>query len=227
VSLTVTDTGIGMTEAVRKRIFEPFFTTKGEQGNGLGLSVTFGIIKRYGGEISVESSLGRGSTFVVRLPAGASAEASDVTNLSLAPASPSDSPSAVLAPLSQVESAMERSLRILVIEDEESIRRFLASGLSQLGHRPHVAATGEEGLAAIAEESFDVVITDFGLPGLSGAAVAKSIAQCSPGTPVLLLTGWSDQLRDEADPLEGVTEILGKPITLRTLAGSLAAVCPA
>jgi signal transduction histidine kinase/CheY-like chemotaxis protein len=224
VLLTVTDTGIGMSDPVRKRIFEPFFTTKGERGNGLGLSVTFGIIQRYGGEINVDSVAGKGSTFVVRLPVGgATAMPSETPEIDFSKDSrPADN-------LDSAESGLDtpRSLRILVIEDEESIRRFLASGLSQLGHRPHTVPNGEEGLAAIAEEPFDVVITDFGLPGLTGAAVAKSIAQCAPGTPVLLLTGWSDQLRDEADPFEGVTEILGKPITLRALAGSLAAACPA
>jgi CheY-like chemotaxis protein len=103
----------------------------------------------------------------------------------------------------------------------------LSTGLTQLGHRPRLAADAHEGLAAFADERFDLVLTDFGLPGLNGEEVARTISRQSPGTPVVLLTGWSDELKGEAHPLEGVAQILGKPITLSTLATSLAAICPA
>ncbi len=206
VYMAVRDTGIGICHSVRHRLFEPFFTTKGERGNGLGLSVTFGIVQRYGGEILVESEVGRGSVFTVRLPVAPD------------PAAPPAETTASATPEA-------KGLRILVIEDEESIRRFLAMGLTQLGHRPRITADGQEGLAAFAEERFDVVLTDLGLPGISGEEVARSVARRSPQTPVVLLTGWSEQLKAEAGPLEGVRHILGKPITLNTLATTLAAVC--
>jgi signal transduction histidine kinase len=223
VFLSVSDTGVGMSEAIRRRLFEPFFTTKGERGNGLGLSVAFGIIQRHGGEILVESELDRGSSFCIRLPV--TSDDPDGGPACVNGSSPADSK--FPGPLAGELPLPPKRLRVLVIEDEESIRRFLATGLTQLGHNPRVTADAEEGLTAFAEEHFDVVLTDLGLPGLSGEEVARTVGQRSPGTPVVLLTGWSNQLKDEAQPLEGVTCILGKPVSLRNLADTLTAVCQA
>jgi CheY-like chemotaxis protein len=258
--LSVGDTGTGMSPSTRRRLFEPFFTTKGERGNGLGLSVTFGIVQRYGGEITVESELGRGSRFIVRLPlkfreqersgtreqpnlVGALSKRNTTLTASAMPAAPGRICPAVLPPVAVTQEeapvsplvemagvdmsafANPKSLHILVIEDEESIRRFLTKALIQLGHSSRTTADAKEGLAAFSEERFDLVFTDLGLPGVSGEEVARTIAAKSPATPVILLTGWSDQLKDEAQPLIGVTHILGKPITLSTLSSVLAAVC--
>jgi signal transduction histidine kinase len=204
VFLEVQDTGVGINEAARRRLFEPFFTTKGERGNGLGLSVSFGIVRRHGGEITVDSQVGRGSTFTVRLPAAAKPGAQDPDEVT------------TVAPVQSNEG-----LRILVIEDEESIRRFLGMALRQLGHRPRLTADGAEGLAAFAEEHFDVVLTDLGLPEVSGEEVARRVA----GTvPIVLLTGWADQLRAEVGTIEGVSYLLSKPVTMANLAASLTAV---
>ena len=103
----------------------------------------------------------------------------------------------------------------------------MASGLKHLGHRPRLTADAQEGLTAFADEHFDVVLTDLGLPGASGEEVARAVARTSPGTPVVLLTGWSDQLRNEGHAPEGVTRILGKPVLLNTLAATLSAICQA
>ncbi len=207
VFLSVQDTGVGIPEAVRQRLFEPFFTTKGDRGTGLGLSVVFGIVRRHGGEITVESQVRRGSTFTVRLPPVLGSHAPALVEHRLRP-----------------PAAASRSLRVLVVEDEESIRRFLQAGLTQLGHRPRLTASAEEGLTAFAEEAFDLVLTDLGLPGASGEDVARAIAQKAPQTPVVLLTGWATQLQAEMEPLEGVTRTLSKPVTLETLAATLTAV---
>ncbi|HLJ94361.1 MAG TPA: ATP-binding protein [Gemmataceae bacterium] len=210
VFLSVQDTGLGISDAVRRRLFEPFFTTKGERGNGMGLSVSFGIIQRHNGEITVDSVLNRGSTFTIRLPAAAETR-SDGTVASVE-ATGSNSAAVSTAP---------RSLRILIVEDEESIRRFLAAGLVQLGHRPRVASNAQEGLLAFAEEPFDVVVTDLGLPDVSGEEVARQVTERSPETPVVLLTGWADQIKAETRSIVGVRSVLGKPITLSSLVSTL------
>jgi signal transduction histidine kinase/CheY-like chemotaxis protein len=211
VYLAVRDSGAGMNDAVKQRIFEPFFTTKGEKGNGLGLSVSFGIVQRHGGEISVESHVGKGTTFTIRLP--------------LAREESNGPKSAWMITAGEINAP--RSLRILVVEDEETIRRYLSTGLRSMGHQPCLTESGEDGLDAFSDDGpFDLVLTDLGLPGISGEDVARSVAERSPDTPVVLLTGWADQLRAEADSLVGVTRILSKPITLDALAKTLAAVCP-
>jgi DNA-binding response OmpR family regulator len=112
----------------------------------------------------------------------------------------------------------------LVVEDEEHIRQFLAAGLTQLGHQPRVTADAQEGLAAFGEEAFDVVITDFGLPGVTGEEVARQVTERSPNTPVILLTGWAEQLRASAEPIAGVHCVLGKPVSLTSLANTLTAL---
>ncbi|HKB40609.1 MAG TPA: ATP-binding protein, partial [Gemmataceae bacterium] len=217
--LSVGDTGVGISEAVRHRLFEPFFTTKGERGNGLGLSVTFGIVQRHGGEITVESEVGRGTTFTIRLPAGVE----EVVRVVPAPA-----PGAGVWTAEPLAGKMPapRSLRILIVEDEVTVRQFLGMGLSRLGHRPVLTANAREGLAAFEQEAFDVVLTDLGLPGVSGEEVARQVTKRSPNMPVILLTGWADQIVEERGSLEGVKCILGKPVTLDTLNATLASVCP-
>ncbi len=210
VYLSVRDSGIGMNESVRHRLFEPMFTTKGQRGTGLGLSVSFAIIQRHDGEIMVESAPDRGSTFTVRMPAAVSGA---VRNEGVAPLTPS-------------REALGRS-RVLVIDDEECIRQLLAEALTHLGYSPRLAASGEEGLAVFAGEPIDIVVTDVGLPGISGIEVARTLSERSPHTPVLLLTGWRDQLAAQGKHLEGVARVLAKPITIDTLASALAEVCPA
>lgn len=209
VFLAVSDTGVGISPAVRQRLFEPFFTTKGERGNGLGLSVVFGIVRRHQGEITVESQPGQGSTFTVRLPLVAE-------NLE-----PDDS-------LAEEQSGASPTvgMRVLVIEDDDKVRDFLNKGLTLLGHRPCLTAEGQEGLAALDAERFDVVLTDLGLPGISGEELARRISLRPSPPPVIVLTGWADQIRSENWRMAGVTSVLGKPVALDALADALAAVCP-
>jgi CheY-like chemotaxis protein len=121
--------------------------------------------------------------------------------------------------------APAQALRILVVEDEATVRQFLGLSLSRLGHHPVLTADATEALAAFEREPFDVVLTDLGLPGVSGEEVARQVTQRSPRTPVVLLTGWADQILSERGSLEGVQCILGKPVTLDTLTATLTTVC--
>ncbi len=212
--LAVADSGEGIPESVRRRLFEPFFTTKGERGNGLGLSVSFGIVQRHSGEIAVHSLPGKGTTFTVRLPAHKPSSGVRRAECGM-------KPSAVVAP----RDAPGRSLRVLVVEDEETIRNFLDIGLKGMGHRPLLAGSAREALEAFSRERFDVVLTDLGMAEVSGEEVAREVRRQSPTTPVVVLTGWADQLQSEGTALAGVDRVLAKPVTLAALATALAKVC--
>jgi signal transduction histidine kinase len=205
VFLAVSDTGVGIPDEVRHRLFEPFFTTKGERGSGLGLSVTFGIVQRHGGDVRVDSAPGQGTTFTVSFPAARGPQAPPTEAASPKPPAPA-----------------AKGLHVLVVEDEESVRRFLKLGLTHLGHRVDTAGDVRGGLAALAGGRFDLVLTDLGLPDGTGEEVVQAAARDAPGTPVVMLTGWAEQVRSE--PPQGVAQVLGKPVTLDTLARTLTAV---
>jgi len=205
VELTVSDTGIGMPEAVRARLFEPFFTTKGAKGTGLGLSMVHGIVKRHGGTIDVTSAPGEGTAVTVRLPT-ASEE----------PASSAPLPAAV-SPLS-----CPLRLRVLIIDDVPSIAETLALILCALGHETEAVAGGEEGLARIETGGFDLVITDLSMPGMSGWEVASLVKARWPGLPVILITGWGEVVEGEQMAASGVDLILAKPFTNEQLLRAIA-----
>ena len=200
VELSVADTGTGMTEEVRAQIFDPFFTTKGPGGSGLGLSVSYGIIKRHGGDINVQTAPGAGTTFTVGLPAAA-AGAAEVAE------APAEAPG---------------PLRVLVIDDEEPFRLSLYTALHREGHFVAVAASGEEGLRLFRISRFDVVLTDLGMPGLSGWQVAQAVKQMRRRTPVVLITGWGATLTEADRGRPEVDAILGKPVTSKAILQVLA-----
>ncbi|MCS7015813.1 MAG: ATP-binding protein [Gemmatales bacterium] len=205
VILRVSDTGIGMTPEVQQRIFEPFFTTKKERGTGLGLSVSYAIIKRHGGEISVASTLGRGSTFTIRLPALRVLQ--------------TDVPRGESFPT--LTSAVRTGLRILVIDDEPHVLTFLRQCLLHLGHQPDTHTDPEQALEQFRRQPYEVVITDLGMPKLDGYQVSALVNQMAPNVPVILLTGWGEQLRQGESFPAGVRHVLAKPITVEQLAQTL------
>jgi signal transduction histidine kinase len=217
VFFTVADTGVGMSPAVRQRLFEPFFTTKGERGNGMGLSVAFGIIQSHGGEIGVTSELHQGTAFTIRLPVSGTSK-SDVETQPGPGSPPRQKHTAQAAPTS-------RSLRILAVDDEESIRNLLETVFLQLGHQPRLVADADAALTLFSHEHFDLVFTDLSLPGMSGLELARRLAAQAPQVPVVLLTGWIDEIKPGSNT-EGLARILPKPITVSSLAETLDAVCP-
>jgi CheY-like chemotaxis protein/anti-sigma regulatory factor (Ser/Thr protein kinase) len=190
VYLQITDTGTGMTEEVRRKAFEPFFTTKPFSNTGLGLSMSYGIIKRFGGEIEVESKIGYGSTFTIILPIGL--EEKEEVAIS-----------------SMIEIGKEA--RILVIDDEETVRNVLSKILRQVKHRVTVAENGEEGLRLFKEKEFDLVLTDLGMPGISGWEVSRAIKKISPYTSVGMITGWGMEVDQSKLEENGVDFIIAKP----------------
>ncbi|MFQ5828022.1 MAG: GAF domain-containing protein [Candidatus Methylomirabilia bacterium] len=205
VVLTVSDSGQGMSEDVQRRIFDPFFTTKGPQGTGLGLSMTFGIVTRHGGEISVQSTEGKGSTFRLTFP------------VSQAPLPPS-------RPDEMLPTRTTR--RCLVVDDEPLVRQVLGDLLSQGGHEAVLAAEGGEAIERFKLEPFDLVITDLGMPGLNGFQVAQAVKDHDPLVPVFLVTGWGVEHSDEELKAKGVDRVLAKPLKLDDILSAVAACRP-
>jgi signal transduction histidine kinase/ActR/RegA family two-component response regulator len=191
VEVRIADTGIGMTEEVKRRVFDPFFTTKGVTNSGLGMSVSYGIIKRHGGEILIESELGKGTNFVIHLPTGYGEE------------------EAVVKEVTPVKES--RQARILVIDDEHSVRDVLARILKTKGHQVVVASDGEEGIERFRCEPFDLVFTDLGMPKLSGWEVGKTIKAINPKVPIAMITGWGVELDRQKLSENGIDLSIAKP----------------
>lgn len=197
VEMRIADTGIGMTEEVRKRVFDPFFTTKGVTNTGLGMSVSYGIIKRHGGEILIETEPEKGTTFIIHLPTGYMDEIPDEKVVKPVPA----------APL----ALQGGGARILVIDDEDSVRKILYQMLKAKGYQVVVASNGEEGIERFKEEAFDLVFTDLGMPKMSGWEVGKALKGIDPKVPIALITGWGVELNREKMKESGIDLVVSKP----------------
>ena len=193
VRLEIRDTGTGMPEEVRLRCFEPFFTTKGEGGTGLGLAMVYGTVERHGGVMEIESAVGEGTTFIIRLPKHA--ETSHRSNTA--------------------ESHALEPLTILVVDDQPVLCEILSAYLTKDSHIVEVAHDGEEALAKFSAGNFDLVITDHVMPGISGSELAATIKQRSPRTAVFLLTGFADPNGETHQGLENgaMDQVLSKPIS--------------
>jgi PAS domain S-box-containing protein len=193
VVLTVADSGVGMPEHVRKRIFDPFFTTKGEVGTGLGLSVSYSIIQRHGGEMRVESESGRGTTFTIVLPVGTA--------------------DGVQAPAGPEAVVGTRSGRILLVDNERPVMTILAEMLTEAGHHVLPVASGAEAVRVFVPGGFDLVMTNLGMTGLTGWDVAERVRAGDPQVPVVFITGWGLQAEDrERCRKLGVINVLFKPV---------------
>ncbi|MBA3241118.1 MAG: PAS domain-containing protein [Acidobacteria bacterium] len=194
VQILFTDTGAGMTDEVRARIFEPFYTTKGMHGTGLGLFVSYGIVERHLGHISVASAPGRGATFTIDLPA-----------VEPAAAVPSD------AGPGHAHGKPSGALSVLVVDDEEAVRGTLAEMIESLGHTTLTADCGDAALALLEGASFDLVFTDLSMPGMDGLEVAREVHRRRPGLPVVIVTGYGkDALRSHGAG-DTADTVIGKP----------------
>lgn len=193
VEVRISDTGIGMTEEVKKRIFDPFFTTKGVTSSGLGMSVSYGIIKRHGGEILVESEPGKGTTFILHLPIGYGEEVKEVK----------EKPERPLG--------LMRPAKILVIDDEEAVREVLSKMLRAKGHYIETASDGNEGIEKFKKQVFDLVFTDLGMPKVSGWEVGKKLKELNPKVPVAMITGWGMELDRNKMKQSGIDLLISKP----------------
>jgi two-component system, cell cycle sensor histidine kinase and response regulator CckA len=198
--LTMSDTGIGMTPEIRNRVFEPFFTTKGlGRGTGLGLAVVHGIVAQNGGHIAVYSEPNVGTSFRIYLPvAGEGAAGVE------APAPP---------------ESLDGDETILVVEDEESIRRYAARALSRRGYRVLQAGDGEAAMELVAQHAgpIHLLLTDVVMPKMDGRQLAQELSQRFPSLHVLYTSGYTDDAIVRHGILQAEVAFLSKPYVPLTL----------
>ncbi len=207
VCLRVTDTGMGMDSKTMAQIFEPFYTTKRPGvGTGLGLSVVNGIVEQHGGWVSVESEPERGTSFFVYLP--------------VAPEQSSDDGDESCATAETVsEAPPARGERILLVEDEDSVRAFATRALTDWGYDVVEAASAEEALVVLESDpsGFDIIFSDIVLAGRSGTQLAEEISARNTDTRILLSSGYFFSDGDSESPSEIGFPLLKKPYSARGL----------
>ena len=194
--LTVADTGVGIAPEHLHRVFEPFFTTKEQgAGTGLGLSTVYGIVKQSGGDVSVRSSLDRGSVFRVALPL--SAEAAEEAQSEPAP------------------EAAAGSETILLVEDEPTLMRLVAKVLTGRGYRVHTAADGRRALDLVhgGRLACDLLLTDVVMPRMGGPELAGVLKREQPGLKVLFMSGYTDSVLLQRGLVEGEVDLVAKPFS--------------
>jgi signal transduction histidine kinase/ligand-binding sensor domain-containing protein/CheY-like chemotaxis protein len=231
VCITVSDTGVGMTESVRSRLFEPFFTTKAfAGGTGLGLAMAHGIVREHGGTIVVSSDEGHGSTFDIWLPA----DMSDAAPRTTPRRTPGDgvlsdrvTPS---GPFAAVRTPMESSHEtILLVDDDDSVREAVQRLLEVRGYRV-LPAAGAQAALAVADEDYDgvdLVLTDFKMPELDGLTLVRMLRERHGSRPTVFMTGFAGYAPVDIDELATFGPIVSKPISARELQATLRSVLDA
>jgi len=200
MEIAVSDTGCGMSPEVRSRIFDPFFTTKGMAGMGLGLAVCYGIIQRHQGSIEIESTVGEGSSFRIKLP---------IAEVKLSTESPEE---AVVQQLTLVRTPKAPS--ILVVDDEVCVLDVLRDILESEGYEVTVAKSGDEALKAFETKSFKAVFTDVGMPGMSGWELARAIRERDEEIPLAVITGWGEAVSSKEQETAKVDWVVTKPFSI-------------
>ena len=197
VRVSFTDSGTGMTEETMRHIFDPFYTTKGTSGLGMGLSESYRIIERHGGRIEVDSQPSRGTTFAIFLP-HVSSERALAANQSRFTA----------VPIS----------RILIVDDEEPVRRVLAAILAQKGHTVLTAGSAAEALLMVDNQDFDIIFTDLAMPKTDGVTTAAEIKSRKPAMKVVLMSGYgAERAYERAGETSCVDFALSKPFRMQDI----------
>jgi PAS domain S-box-containing protein len=207
VQLTVSDTGTGISPDVLEKIFDPFFTTKEKgQGTGLGLSVVHGIVKSHGGEVTVQSELGRGSRFDVYFPI--------IEKRAMA------GPEGVIAGPEGVETAPVGKEHILLIDDEPTLANMGKQILERLGYKVETRTSSIEALEFFRArpDRFDLVITDMTMPNMTGDELAGKLMEIRPDIPVILCTGYSARISEEKAKEQKIRAFALKPLVKTDLA---------
>jgi PAS domain S-box-containing protein len=198
--IRISDTGKGLSKDIRDRIFDPFFTTKDVQSTGLGLSVSYGIINRHRGTITVDSVEGEGTTFTIKFPITKKTGEWKVKEGKVIPI-----------------KRKHKKARILVIEDEEDVRELLRDILTDAGHNVEISADGNEGIKMFEKKKFDLVFTDLGMPGMSGWEVTEKIKSINDKVPVALITGWNIKLDESEMNDSRINFVVQKPFKMEQI----------
>jgi CheY-like chemotaxis protein len=192
VIITVTDSGVGMAEPVRRRVFEPFFSTKGDKGSGLGLSMAYSIVRRHGGDIRVDSEPGHGTTFTLSFPA--------VTD-----------PGEATTPARV--STSRRQARLLVVDDEPQVLTTLTQLIESAGHTVTAASSGAAALREYQAGRFDAVLSNVGMAGMNGWDFAERLRAVDGAVPIVFITGWGMREEDSGRLADlNVHRCLFKPV---------------
>ncbi|MCA1578468.1 MAG: response regulator [Acidobacteria bacterium] len=205
VVICVSDTGSGMTPEVKQRLFDPFFTTKGKAGTGMGLAVSFGIIRRHEGSIEVDSEPSRGTTFKISLP-----------KVVPVVAAPDDA-----VPTAAGVAASDDKVRVLVVDDETHVREVLIEALEAEGCEVVAAQSGEIALALYEqyEGKFDAVFTDIGMPEMSGWELCTEIRERSKTIPLAIISGWADAISVQTRNAVNADWVVAKPFDINKICG--------
>ncbi|MBX0330334.1 response regulator [Oscillochloris sp. ZM17-4] len=202
ITLAVSDTGCGIPDSIRDKIFEPFVTTKGAlggsatPGTGLGLSVSYGIVKSHGGAFEVDSEPGKGTTMTIHLPIVESAQ--EAAALAAAEQEPEDLP----------------SLSLLVVDDDISISKSLQGLLEHIGHKVTIYADALSALDAYKTRGYDIVLSDLSMPGMNGIELLRELRAYDPEARVLIFTGQALPNLIEEAGRAGALSVLRKPFEL-------------
>ncbi len=204
--ITVSDTGVGMDEQTRRKAFEPFFSTKpGKQGSGLGLATVYEVVKNHGGQIQIESEPGRGTCFYIYLPASVHQGRRQLETLTH----------------SVVTGPRKENLRILLVDDEDIVRRSGARVLKSAGHRVVEARDGEEAMLACAACVPDIVLLDMNMPGKNGEETFVRLRDRHPELRVLFVSGYWDEHQEERLNAQGAAGFVQKPYRVEELLSAI------
>lgn len=201
VIINISDNGVGMPSEVREKMFYPFFTTKGKNKTGLGLSVAYGILTRHQTAVDVVTEEGQGTSVTLIFQAR---------------------PELARQEMKRRSKGVVSGLNVLLIDDDKALLTVVCELLDALGHNVVTAGEGVEALEKFDENRIDMVITDLGLPGMSGWDIAKAVKLRSANMPVMIISGWGAQIADSDINSRGVELVLPKPFTVSQLEEAIA-----
>ncbi|MCP4272252.1 MAG: response regulator, partial [Gammaproteobacteria bacterium] len=203
VLISLTDTGCGIDSKIIDQIFDPFFSTKGDMGTGLGLSQTFGFVKRYGGAINVISELNQGSQFNLYFPRYTDNNEEKTTDTN------------------EDEFTKEGNESILIVDDEEALLDFASIALDKNGYKVYTAESGTQALQILKTNNIDLILSDIIMPKMNGYELAVIVHEQYPNVKIQLVSGYDDEKYIDLIDEKLQENIIHKPISIQTMLKSI------